>query len=132
MDDATRQIVRDRAAGRCEYCQLSDGFSGLLPFHVDHVRAKQHRGTDELGNICYACSRCNHFKGPNPSSYDPVTDQLTRLYDPRRDDWHDHFHLEGPIIVGITPEGRATIELLQMNDGRRVNLRAALHEEGKL
>jgi len=132
MDDATRQKVRDRARGCCEYCGLPQDFSGLLPFHVEHVRAKQHRGSDALENLCYACSRCNNFKGPNLSTHDPLTNQLVRLFDPRHDQWSDHFRMEGPIILGLTPEGRATVELLQMNESRRVILRAALRDEGKL
>jgi hypothetical protein len=132
MDDNTRIEVRERASGCCEYCRLPDQFSGLLPFHVDHVRSKQHRGTDGLENLCYACSRCNKCKGPNLSSYDPITDQHVRLFDPRHDDWREHFRLEGPVIVGITAEGRATIELLQINEARRLNLRASLLEEGNL
>lgn len=130
MDDATRESVRARAGERCEYCHLPEAISGLLPFHVDHVRAKQHRGNDELSNLCYACSRCNRFKGPNLSSYDPETNELVRIFDPRHDSWNDHFRLDGPLIVGITPEGRATAALLQMNEQWRVRLRAALIEAG--
>jgi HNH endonuclease len=132
MDDTSRQMVRDRAAGCCEYCKLFEAFSGLLPFHVEHVRAKQHRGTDALNNLCYACSRCNGYKGPNVSSYDPITDQHVTLFDPRGDDWNAHFRFEGLLIIGLTPVGRATVELLQMNESQRVSLRAALRDEGKL
>jgi hypothetical protein len=129
MDHATREAVRKRALGRCEYCQLPEEGSGLLPFHVEHVRATQHRGTDALDNLCYACSRCNHFKGPNVATYDPETDELVRLFDPRRDVWDDHFRREGPVIAGATPMGRATVELLQMNERRRLELRASLRDE---
>lgn len=132
MVEHLRQFVRDRAAGRCEYCLLSDEPSGNLPFHLEHVRAIQHRGTDTLDNLCYACSRCNNFKGPNLSSYDPVTNQLVRLYDPRKDAWLDHFRLDGPFVAGTTAQGRATVELLQMNEFRRVLLREALIQEGRL
>jgi HNH endonuclease len=131
IDDTTRQTIRDRAAGCCEYCRLPQVVSGLLPFHVEHIRGKQHRGSDELDNLCYACSRCNHYKGPNLSSYDPLTDRHVPLFHPRRDVWSHHFEFEGPLILGITPEGRATVELLQMNDSRRVNLRALLFGEGE-
>jgi HNH endonuclease len=132
MDDATRRFVRDRAAARCEYCRLPDEVSGLLPFHVEHVRAIQHRGTDDLNNLCYACSRCNRFKGPNLSSYDPLSDQHVMLFDPRHDPWNDHFRMDGPTIVGLTPEGRATVDLLKMNEMWRLNLRATLRDEGEL
>lgn len=106
--------------------------SGLLPFHVDHVRAIQHRGIDVLESLCYAYSRCNHFKGPNLSSHDPLTDVHVKLFNPRTDNWDDHFRLDGPVIVGLSPQGRVTVELLQMNEPRRLNLRATLHDEGQL
>jgi hypothetical protein len=126
MDEAAREFVRSRANGICEYCRLPEAISGLLPFHIDHVRARQHRGTDDADNLCYACSRCNGYKGPNLSSYDPETDEIVRLFNPRTDRWSDHFRLEGPVIVGMTPQGRATAELLQMNDDRRIGLRSEL------
>lgn len=128
MDEATRQTVRSRAKTLCEYCHLPEAVSGLLPFHVEHIRARQHRGTDDLENLCWACSRCNHFKGTNLTSYDPLTDQLVRLFDPRGDNWDDHFLQEGATICGLTAEGRATVELLQMNEGWRFRLRLALCE----
>jgi hypothetical protein len=38
--------------------------------------------------------------------------------------------LAGPLLVGRTPAARATINLLQINAQRRVEVRAALMEEG--
>ena len=128
MEESIRQFVRDRALACCEYCQTPEAASGPLPFHVEHIRSRQHRGSDSLDNLCWACSRCNYFKGPNVSSYDPETDQLVRLFDPRHDHWDNHFRREGPVIVGVTSEGRATVELLQFNDERRVELRMILEE----
>lgn len=100
-----------------------------MPFHVEHIRARQHRGTDDLTNLCWACSRCNRLKGPNLSSYDPLTDQLVRLYDPRQDAWMEHFKIDAAFVIGLTAEGRATIELLQMNDSWRTRLRGVLAED---
>lgn len=44
--------------------------------------------------------------------------------------WHRHFRWEGPLVVGRTSIGRATIEVLQMNEGDRVELRQSLLDEG--
>jgi hypothetical protein len=126
IDEAMRRAVRERAGTSCEYCRLREAVSGNLPFHIEHVRSRQHRGTDDLENLCWSCSRCNRYKGPNLSAHDPVTDQLVRLFNPRLDDWSEHFRIERSFIVGLTPEGRATVELLQMNDRWRVNLRSVL------
>ena len=132
MDETLKLFVRERANYRCEYCRLPQAVSGRLPFHVDHVRAIQHRGEETLENLCYACSKCNLFKGPNPSSFDPLTDQHVRLFHPRQDPWDEHFRFEGPVIVGTTPEGRATAELLQMNDPRRIRLRQLLLDNDEI
>jgi hypothetical protein len=132
MDEAVREFVRTRATDVCEYCRLPKAISGLLPFHIDHIRALQHRGTDDPNNLCYACSWCNLFKGPNLSSYDPETDTIVRLFNPRCDHWNEHFWFDGAVVVGATPEGRATVDLLQMNDEKRINLRSELVNAGEL
>ncbi|MFV1965622.1 MAG: HNH endonuclease [Pirellulaceae bacterium] len=124
MDDATRELVRRRAGDRCEYCLLPQEAS-LLTFHVDHIVAKQHLDdvVDEPGVLCLACNRCNAYKGTNLSSIDPQTNQIVPLYHPRDDVWEDHFLLRGGEITGITPTGRATARLLNMNAPQRVELR---------
>jgi hypothetical protein len=49
---------------------------------------------------------------------------VVRLFNPREQEWSDHFalHDDGQ-IVGLTPIGRATARLLNMNAARRVELR---------
>jgi 5-methylcytosine-specific restriction endonuclease McrA len=92
MDAATRERVRQRAKSCCEYCGLPEAHV-LTPFQIEHVVAKQHRGKDTLGNLAYACLRCNLNKGPNLAGIDPLTRKLTRLFNPRRHLWQRHFPL---------------------------------------
>ncbi|MCG8451098.1 MAG: HNH endonuclease [Pirellulales bacterium] len=125
MDDTLRQLVRVRASDRCEYCRVPQ-FAFLPRFHVEHIRAQSHQGSDDPSNLCLACPRCNRLKGPNPSSYDPTTDELVRLYNPRLDAWDNHFAMRGELIDGTTPIGRATVALLQMNDEQRLTVRRTL------
>jgi hypothetical protein len=40
--------------------------------------------------------------------------------------WDDHFVLSDVTIVGLTAMGRTTVRVLNMNDARRVRLRATL------
>jgi len=54
MDAATRDFVRRRAAGRCEYCLLRQEHCDLA-HHVEHIVAKQHGGSDDAGNLALAC-----------------------------------------------------------------------------
>lgn len=54
MDDTTKQAVRARAQGLCEYCHLPEDHV-LTPFHTEHIVAKQHGGPDSLRNLAYCC-----------------------------------------------------------------------------
>ena len=130
MDAATRQRVRQRANHRCEYCHLPQSAAPFLSFHIEHIRASQHGGDDALDNLALACPDCNRHKGPNLSSIDPDTQQLVPLFNPRTNLWDECFDLEGPVIVGLNPVGRATARLLAMNDDIRVEMRAELQTTG--
>jgi hypothetical protein len=35
-----------------------------------------------------------------------------QLFHPRRNSWDEHFHWEGPVLVGNTPTGRARAKLM--------------------
>jgi hypothetical protein len=129
MDAALREFVRARADNRCEYCRLPHSRQ-LLPFHVEHIVAKQHGGSEHAENLAWSCDRCNAFKGPNLSSIDPESGAVVPLFHPRRQTWRDHFTIQDAQIEGLTPTGRATVRLLQMNATRRIEIRRVLIEEG--
>ncbi len=116
-----RREVRERAGNRCEYCRIFQNRFPLVAFHVEHVIARQHGGSDQLSNLCLACHWCNLFKGPNLSSI--YEGKLVRLFHPRSDYWDEHFRLVDGRIVGLTAIGIATQRLLNMNDPDRVELR---------
>lgn len=129
MDAGTRDLVRQRAGYRCEYCRLHQQYSDLT-HHIEHIVAKQHGGNDGLENLALACHRCNLHKGPNLSGIDPRTGLLAHLFHPRRDQWIDHFAFDGEWIIGTTPTGRATVQVLAMNDPRRRELRTEIIRQG--
>jgi hypothetical protein len=66
------------------------------------------------------------FKGTNLTTIDPQTGKLARLFNPRSQQWDQHFKIEKTRIAGLTPTGRATAWLLQMNVAERTELRAEL------
>ena len=134
MDAKTRELVRRRAGQRCEYCQFPERAVPYFVFHVDHIIAKQHvdEVSDDPQSLAWACSECNFHKGPNLVSIDPQSKELADLFNPRRDDWSDHFTIDQGTIVGLTPTGRATARLLNMNASRLVRLRRELIEHGEL
>ncbi len=132
MDATAREFVRRRAGQRCEYCRLPQAAAPFFTFHVEHVRAKQHRGGDEAANLALACPFCNRFKGPNLSAIDPKTGTLVPIFNPRTQSWQEQFAYVGGEIVGRTPIGRATALLLNMNEGPRLEMRFELLRNGEL
>lgn len=130
MDAATRNLVRQRAGFRCEYCQLHEDDDPLFVFHVEHIIAQQHSGKDSPTNLALACHHDNLHKGPNLTGVDPETGKVTRLFNPRRHKWSYHFRWNGPILVGRTAIGRTTVAVLGMNLPHRVTLREELIAAG--
>lgn len=131
MSPCIRQLVRERAGRWCEYCRLHEDDLPLWPFHLDHVIAAQHLGTDDPKNLAWSCQRCNLCKGTNLTAVDPDSAEVVRLFNPRSERWTEHFAVHGNRIVGLTPTGRATVWLLQMNCEERLELRADLIALGR-
>jgi HNH endonuclease len=127
-------FVIERAQRRCEYCQKPDDPRiNFYRHEVDHIIAEKHGGNTTLGNLAYACFQCNRRKGSDIASLDPHTGTLAHLFNPRRHQWQDHFHLlANGTIVPLTAEGRTTVALLQLNDPLRRQLRAVLITAGTL
>jgi hypothetical protein len=132
MDEPTRELVRQRAGQRCEYCRIHQEDDPLFAFHIEHIIAQQHGGTDSPSNLALACHQDNLHKGPNLTGIDPVTKKLSRLFNPRRHKWRRHFRWDGPILVGRTAIGRTTVAVLAMNLPHRITLREALLAAGRV
>lgn len=115
----------------CEYCVIPSNFSTDF-FHYEHIIALVLNGKTELGNLARSCGICNNNKRDKIEHIDPLTKQVVRLYHPRQDIWIDHFQWSDDdlYIVGITPIGRATIDLLKLNRLNVLNLRKVLKMGG--
>ena len=125
-DAAVRELARSRAGNRCEYCGLGQDELPFSTFQVEHIIPRKHGGSDDPSNLALACDRCNSSKGANLTGIDPVTGQITALFNPRSHSWDEHFSLSDTTIVGMTAEGRTTVRVLNMNEARRIRLRAIL------
>lgn len=119
--------VRRRANGYCEYCLFPESASEL-PFHIDHIIAEKHGGQSNAANLAWACFSCNVRKGPNIAGLDPETGELTRLYNPRSDEWSEHFGWDAVRLRGKTAIGRTTVAVLDINHADAVAVREALRE----
>ena len=73
MDAQTRRYVRKRAGQRCEYCQLHQDQSPLVPLQIEHVIPKKHGGTDTEDNLALACIDRNLAKSSNLTGILPLT-----------------------------------------------------------
>jgi hypothetical protein len=87
--------------------------------------AAQQGGLDQLFNYALACVNCNLLKSQHIEHKDPETDVITRLFNPRTDEWKQHFRFSRDTlkIIGKTPIGRATERLLQLNSAKQLQAR---------
>jgi hypothetical protein len=131
MDPGLRELVRERAGFRCEYCRLPEVFA-LNPFHLDHVIPIFHRGSDGAENRALCCAPCNARKGTNLAGIDPDTGLLCELFNPRRQIWSEHFVMADGQIYGATPIGRTTVWVCDMNEPDRLRLRRELSSLGQM
>ena len=127
MNDELTQLVWERAGYCCEYCRLHQDFSRLT-FEIDHIIATKHGGLTRAGNLALTCFYCNRYKGANIAGIDPHTGKIVPLFNPRRHSWNRHFRWRGPLLVGRTPNARATIAVLNINDPEAIATRATLIE----
>jgi uncharacterized protein (TIGR02646 family) len=118
--------VRQRAHDVCEYCHLPQA-SQEATFHVDHILPRSQGGPTELMNLALACVSCSLRKSARTSAVDPKTGNTAALFNPRTDDWSEHFDFTVTWKVrGRTDTGRATIEALGMNRNAIVLIRREL------
>lgn len=125
-----RRQVAVRAGFRCEYCLVPERFLATV-FHIDHVRSLKHGGLTHFENLAYSCPHCNQNKGSNVATFaDEAGETTVRIFNPRKDLWEVHFELDQGIVLARTAIGKATIEVLEMNQPDRLIFRQALAEAG--
>jgi hypothetical protein len=54
---------------------------------------------------------------------------MTRLFDPRKDIWKQHFQWRSIHLAGVSSIGRTTIEVLKLNHPDMLIVREALKNE---
>ena len=50
----------------------------------------------------------------------PPSDEYIRFYHPRKDNWREHFEIDGSLILPKTRIAEATIKILKFNDTDRL------------
>lgn len=118
-----RRLVIERAGNCCEYCHVGE-MEDAINFAIDHIIAEKHGGATTADNLCLSCARCNRHKGSDLASVDwNGAGDITPLFHPRKHRWNEHFALDGAEIKPLTPEGRVTVALLQLNEPQRLEER---------
>ena len=122
-----QRMVIKRASDYCEYCLCPADYS-IDFFQFDHVYPVSLGGLTLLENLARSCGGCNTYKSSKVSCYDPLTNLLCPIYNPRLDIWSHNFQWSNDKLrlIGKTATGRATIELLHLNRKGVVNQRSLL------
>jgi len=116
-------VVANRATYHCEYCHAPELVFNF-PFEVEHIVPRSLGGADAEFNLALACRSCNLHKGTRISGIDPESNTEVRLFNPRQDQWNDHFQVDGSgMLVGKTLVGRVTVACLEMNSQAQVMAR---------
>ncbi len=90
-------------------------------FAIDHIIPQSLPGSsDDPDNLALACQRCNGYRYNFTTGIDPETKSQIALFNPRQQNWREHFIWSGDglKIIGITSTGRATCDRLDLNDER--------------
>lgn len=118
-----RSQIEQVDRGRCCYC-LTQAINSGIGLSCDHILPRSKGGTTTFQNVCLACRSCNEFKSDLIEAIDPLTEAVVALFNPRQQDWADHFvwSEDGTRVQGRTAIGRATVLTLQMN---RATIRVA-------
>lgn len=111
-----RSKIGEQANHRCGYCLSSEAVVGAT-MELDHIIPQALGGLDEEGNLWLACPLCNQHKADRVAALDPITGEIVRLFNPRYENWDEHFAwtADGERIIGKTPAGRARAAALKSN-----------------
>lgn len=92
---------------------------------VDHIVPQVQGGLTTFDNLCFACRRCNEYKGSATTAHDPLMGESVPLFHPRTQTWSEHFTWDasGTHLVGLTAIGRATVVALNMNNAVIIDAR---------
>jgi hypothetical protein len=114
-----KALLAEEGRYQCVYCAISEAaWGGYRNFHVEHYRPKKPFDglVNIIGNLYYACSVCNSFKG-NDWPGDPIADLSTPCYPAPCDvDYNTQFTVDKRgIVSGATVASRYVLTRLHLN-----------------
>lgn len=121
---ALRRELFEEGNYRCGYCRSEEILMGvsLVPDHIIPLAAN---GSNARENLWPACRQCNELKNNRTHAEDPQTGELVPLFNPRTQQWDEHFawNRDFTQIQALTFTGRATLAALQLNRSLLVRAR---------
>jgi hypothetical protein len=127
-----RAFVAQRAHWCCEYCKSQERFAPQA-FTIDHIIPISKNGSDDTDNLAYACQGCNMYKASRVETFDIVSNQMVPIFNPRIQNWHDHFAWSHDFteLIALSSSGRVTIVGLKLNRKILIKLRRFLYLHGE-
>jgi hypothetical protein len=119
LNPELRRLVTQRADNLCEYCLISESDT-ILGCAIYHIISIKHGGSSDIDNLAYCCVYCNRFKGSDIGSIILDKKEFVRFYNPRWDNWAEHFKLTNSTIEPLTNIGKVTARILGFNDQSRL------------
>ena len=129
IDAATRRLIRGLPVIDASIAASTRTKASY--YIILSILSRENMAADHVENLALASHRCN-LHGSNLSGIDPLTAVVVSLFNPRHERWQEHFAFREEYIEGLTPTGRATVEVLALNDARRLELRRELWVLGEL
>lgn len=119
-----RRLIENDGKDRCGYCLTQRHLIGQ-PMTIEHIVPRSKGGSTIRENLWTSCIRCNLYKANRTSATDPLTHKRVPLFNPREQIWQNHFvwNRDKTHIVGITAQGRATVDALRLNNADIVGAR---------
>lgn len=119
ISNEIRRLVINRAKERCEYCLIHQKYS-IYSHEIDHIIPMKHGGKTSQENLALSCLSCNRHKGSDFATIDLTNNEIVPLFNPRQQNWSEHFELNNGKIEGLTKIGKGTARLLQFNAKNRL------------
>lgn len=96
----------------------------MATFHIDHIIPVVAGGETTSDNLALACVSCSLRKGARQELEDLQTGEIVTIFNPRQQNWKEHFRWDGVNVIGLTATGRATVEALDLNRATMLAIRA--------
>ena len=85
-----RERIARTAGYACGYCRTPEAIAGFR-MSIEHIIPDAKGGETVEENLWLSCHARDEFKGARVQGRDPLTGKRIRLWNPRRQRWHD-FH----------------------------------------